>query len=74
MVGIPRFELGTSSLSATRSNQLSYMPGINLNFKTSWTFPPFRRDALTPTVWREAICPKKINIFILTENFKKSRV
>ena len=25
-VGVPRFELGTSSLSATRSNQLSYTP------------------------------------------------
>ena len=26
-VGVPRVELGTSSLSATRSNQLSYTPG-----------------------------------------------
>ena len=25
-MGLPRFELGTSSLSATRSNQLSYKP------------------------------------------------
>ena len=29
-VGAPRFELGTSSLSATRSNQLSYAPGLSL--------------------------------------------
>ena len=27
-VGVPRFELGTSSLSGTRSNQLSYTPEI----------------------------------------------
>lgn len=27
-VGIPRFELGTSTLSVWRSNQLSYMPAI----------------------------------------------
>ncbi len=26
-MGVPRVELGTSSLSATRSNQLSYTPG-----------------------------------------------
>ena len=28
MVGVPGFEPGTSSLSGTRSNQLSYTPGI----------------------------------------------
>ena len=29
-VGVPRVELGTSSLSATRSNQLSYAPGLSV--------------------------------------------
>ena len=28
LVGVPGFEPGTSSLSGTRSNQLSYTPGI----------------------------------------------
>ncbi|KKT25357.1 MAG: hypothetical protein UW11_C0029G0008 [Parcubacteria group bacterium GW2011_GWA2_43_9b] len=30
LVGVPRVELGTSSLSVTRSNQLSYTPEICL--------------------------------------------
>ncbi len=29
-VGMPRIELGTSSLSVTRSNHLSYMPVVSL--------------------------------------------
>ena len=34
-VGVPRFELGTSSLSAMRSNQLSYTPGVPQPFDPS---------------------------------------
>jgi hypothetical protein len=30
MVGVPEFESGTSSLSGTRSNQLSYTPVFKL--------------------------------------------
>ena len=36
MVGVPGFEPGTSSLSGTRSNQLSYTPG------TPSSGPPIR--------------------------------
>ena len=34
LVGIPRLELGTSTLSGWRSNQLSYMPIFRVNFLT----------------------------------------
>jgi hypothetical protein len=36
-VGVPEFESGTSSLSATRSNQLSYTPFFRL--KSATTLP-----------------------------------
>ena len=32
MVGTPRLELGTSSLSEKRSNQLSYAPVVDVDF------------------------------------------
>ena len=34
-VGVPEFESGTSSLSATRSNQLSYAPGKEVPYSKS---------------------------------------
>ncbi len=34
-VGVHRFELWTSSLSAMRSNQLSYTPLLHLNYRAN---------------------------------------
>ena len=41
MVGVPGLEPGTSSLSGTRSNQLSYTP-INGGAKGTRTLDPLR--------------------------------
>ncbi len=35
MVGLPRIELGTSSLSGMRSNQLSYSPAEHLSYRVA---------------------------------------
>ena len=50
MVGLTRIELVTSSLSGTRSNQLSYKPSMSL-----------AKGARNKGVWREA----KFNVFLL---------
>ena len=63
-VGVPEFESGTSSLSATRSNQLSYTPLSDLSQlrHRRRSFDPWSREAAKCTETRLPVKGKKHHV------------